>query len=119
MNMAAIHTLTSLLDSIASVALVTWLVRITVLAALACMYLALARRAQPALRHAIAVGSLFAVVLLPVASKLLPAVSVPVLKAPIPTITVKFDQPGSLAIGIPLAFASNRRPTVKGTGETI
>ena len=98
MNMAAIHTLTSLLDSIASVALVTWLVRITVLAALACMYLALARRAQPALRHAIAVGSLFAVVLLPVASKLLPAVSVPVLKAPIPTITVKFDQPGSLAI---------------------
>ena len=98
MNMAAIHTLTSLIDSIASVALVTWLVRITVLATLACMYLTVARRAQPALRHAIAVGSLFAVVLLPVASKLLPAVNLPVLNAPIPTLMVKTDQPGSLTI---------------------
>lgn len=98
MNMPAIHTLTSLIDSVASMALATWLVRITVLAALACMYLTLARRAQPALRHAVAVGSLFAVVLLPVASKLLPAVNLPVLKASIPTLTVKLDQPGSLTI---------------------
>ncbi len=98
MNMAAIHTLTSLIDAIASVAFVTWLLRITVLAALACMYLTMARRAQPALRHAVAVGSLLAVVLLPVASKLLPAVNLPVLKAPIPTLMVKTDQPGSLTI---------------------
>lgn len=117
MNMAAIHTLTSLIDSIASVALVTWLVRITVLAALACMYLTMARRAQPALRHAIAVGSLLAVVLLPVASKLLPAVKLPVLKAPIPTLLVKMDQPGSLTIDTSSGQTPPPATTPEAAGE--
>ncbi len=101
MNMVAIHAFNSLLDSLASVSLVVMLLRITLLATLACMYLSLARRAQPALRHAIAAGSLVAVVLLPVASKLLPAVNVPVLSAPAPAApaTVTTD-PAPLSIEV-------------------
>ena len=81
MTMASMLSLSTLLDGMASPSLVGWLLRITLLGAVACLYLALARRAQPALRHAVAVGSLLAVVLLPVASKLLPAVPLPVLRA--------------------------------------
>jgi beta-lactamase regulating signal transducer with metallopeptidase domain/tetratricopeptide (TPR) repeat protein len=90
-TMAAIHTLTSFLDSIASVILATWLFRITLLTTLACMYLAVARRAQPALRHAVAVGALAAVVLLPTASRLLPDLNVPVLRAPVVSEAAKSD----------------------------
>jgi hypothetical protein len=82
--MAAFLSLTSILDSIASLALVGWLLRITLLCAMACAFLAVARRLQPAMRHAVAVGSLVAVVLLPAASKLLPSLPVAVLPAPAP-----------------------------------
>lgn len=59
--------------------LVVWLIRVTVLSGLACAYLALARNARPAMRHAVAVGGLVAIALLPLASGLLPSLSIPVL----------------------------------------
>lgn len=72
----------SLLDSITTASLAWWLLRMTLIATLACTYLAAARRARPAARHLVAVASLAAIALLPVASALLPALSVPVLPAP-------------------------------------
>ncbi|HEU4365585.1 MAG TPA: M56 family metallopeptidase [Candidatus Krumholzibacteria bacterium] len=71
----------TLLDSITPESLAWWLARMTLLAGIACAYLALAHRARPAVRHAVAVGSLAAVALLPAASLLLPAWSLPVLPA--------------------------------------
>ncbi|HEX6791648.1 MAG TPA: M56 family metallopeptidase, partial [Candidatus Krumholzibacteria bacterium] len=79
--MAAMLSIITLLDSIATPTAAAWLLRITLLSAMACALLMLSRRAQPALRHAVAVGSLLAVALLPAAASLLPAVSVPVLPA--------------------------------------
>jgi beta-lactamase regulating signal transducer with metallopeptidase domain/tetratricopeptide (TPR) repeat protein len=73
--------ISSLLDSITTASLAWWLLRMTLVATLACAYLALARRARPALRHVVAVTSLVAIALLPVASALLPAFSVPILPA--------------------------------------
>jgi len=98
-TMAAIHSLTSYLDAIANVTMAAWLFRITVLTTLACMYLALARRAQPALRHAVAVGALIAVVVLPVASRLLPDLDIPVLRPTAVTSVVKVD-PSPLSFDI-------------------
>jgi beta-lactamase regulating signal transducer with metallopeptidase domain/Flp pilus assembly protein TadD len=113
MNMATILSLTTLLDSIATVTWVAWLLRITLLATLACMYLSLARRAQPALRHVIAAGSLLAVVLLPVASKLLPAVDVPVLRAPVvATLSTLASDPAPVTIELP----SRETPAVVTVG---
>lgn len=113
MNMAAILSLTTLLDSIATVTWVTWLLRITLLTTLACMYLSLARRAQPALRHAIAAGSLLAVVLLPVASKLLPPVNIPVLRAPVvATLSTLTSDPAPVTIELP----SQETPAVVTVG---
>ncbi|HET6348702.1 MAG TPA: M56 family metallopeptidase [Candidatus Krumholzibacteria bacterium] len=87
--MGAIHSLMAWPDAFASIAVLTWLVRITVIAACACGFLALARRMPPTMRHAVAVGSLLLVVLLPAASKLLPAVSIPILKSPVTVTTAK------------------------------
>ena len=87
--MGAIHSLMAWPDAFASIAVLTWLVRITVIAACACGFLALARRVPPTMRHAVAVGSLLLVVLLPAASKLLPAVSIPILKSPVTVTTAK------------------------------
>ena len=75
-------SLFTLMDSITTMTFSGWLLRITLLSGLACLYLVVARRTTPAMRHAVAVGSLFAVVLLPVASRLLPAVPLPILEAP-------------------------------------
>ena len=69
----------SLMDSIATDSFAWWFSRATLLAALACAYLALAQRARPAARHAIAVAGLCAIALLPVASAVLPTLSIPVL----------------------------------------
>src|SRR5205809_3096986 len=96
--MAAIHALTSLIDSVATVSVATWLFRITIITVLACMYLALARRAQPALRHAVAVASLVAVALLPLASRLMPNLNVPVLRAPGAASSVKDPSPLSFDV---------------------
>jgi len=112
MNMAAILSLTTLLDSVATVTLVAWFLRITLLTTLACMYLSLARRAQPALRHAIAAGSLLAVVLLPVASKLLPAVDIPVLSTPVVPVAIATD-PSPVQFDMSSDKAS--RPVIVGT----
>jgi len=79
MIMTPIFSPSSLLDSITPESLVWWLARVTLLAAFTCAYLALARRARPATRHMVAVGSLLAIMLVPVASALLPAWSLPVL----------------------------------------
>jgi beta-lactamase regulating signal transducer with metallopeptidase domain/Flp pilus assembly protein TadD len=113
MNMAAILSLNTLLDAAAAVSVVAWLLRITLLATVACMYLALARRAHPALRHAVAVGSLLAVVLLPVASKLLPTVSVPVLRAPlVATNAPAATDPVPVIIDVPSSDKATAPPTL-------
>src|SRR5688572_27102560 len=91
----------SMMDSITSVTFSEWLVRITVLSGIACLYLALARRATPAMRHAVAVGSLFAVVLLPVASRYLPGVALPILDAP----AVETPQATPAPVGDPSSIA--------------
>jgi beta-lactamase regulating signal transducer with metallopeptidase domain/Flp pilus assembly protein TadD len=104
MNMAAIPSLSSLLDSITTVTVVGWLLRITLLATIACLYLVLARRAQPAVRHVVAVGTLFAVVVLPVASKLMPTVPLRVLNAETPTSVVAVpavEDPAPVTIYVP------------------
>ncbi|MDH5270668.1 MAG: tetratricopeptide repeat protein [Candidatus Krumholzibacteria bacterium] len=80
--MTPILSLSSLLDSIAPGSLLWWLSRMTLLATLACAFLVFAHRLRPAVRHAVAVGSLVAIALLPLASALVPAWSIPVLPAP-------------------------------------
>jgi beta-lactamase regulating signal transducer with metallopeptidase domain/tetratricopeptide (TPR) repeat protein len=77
--MTSIFTL--FVDSISSDAVLWWISRATLVMALACAFLALALRARPAARHAIALSGLFAVVLLPVAMAILPTLSLPVLPA--------------------------------------
>ena len=79
MIMTPIFSLSSVLDSITPESLVWWLSRMTLVAVLACAYLALARHARPATRHLVAVGSLISIALLPVASALLPSWPLPVL----------------------------------------
>ncbi|HEX5130957.1 MAG TPA: M56 family metallopeptidase [Candidatus Krumholzibacteria bacterium] len=71
----------SLLNWAAPESLIWWLSRATLLSALACVYLATARGARPAIRHIVAVSCLAGVALLPMASALLPALSVPVIPA--------------------------------------
>lgn len=77
----------SLFDSVALQSLVWWLLRATLLCAFACAYLAIARRARPAIRHLIAVGGLASIALLPLASGLLPSWSLPVLHEPAVKVT--------------------------------
>lgn len=72
----------SLLNSITTESFAWWLLRATLIAALACAYLAWGRRARPATRHAVAIGALCAIAILPIASMLLPALSLPVLPRP-------------------------------------
>lgn len=72
----------SLLDSITIESFLAWASRATIIAAIACAFLALARRARPATRHMVAIASLIAVAVLPIASALLPTLSLPVLPAP-------------------------------------
>jgi len=79
MIMTPIFSLSSALDSITPESLVWWLSRMTLVGVLACAYLALAHRARPATRHLVAVVSLITIAILPVASALLPAWSLPVL----------------------------------------
>ena len=79
MIMTPIFSLSSALDSITPESLVWWLSRMTLVGVLACAYLALAHRARPATRHLVAVVSLITIAVLPVASALLPAWSLPVL----------------------------------------
>ncbi len=79
MIMTPIFSLSSVLGSITPESLVWWLSRMTLIGVLACAYLALARRARPATRHLVAVGSLLSIAVLPVASALLPSVPLPVL----------------------------------------
>ncbi len=79
MTMTSIFS--SLMDSITNEAFAWWFSRATLVAVLACAYLALARRGRPATRHAIAVASLVAIVMLPAASAILPTLSLPVLPA--------------------------------------
>ncbi len=81
MTMTPIFGISSLLDSITMESLAVWLARATVIAAIACAFLALARRVRPATRCVVAVASVCAIVMLPVASAILPALSVPVLPA--------------------------------------
>lgn len=82
MTMTPILNLSSLLDSFPSEPLVFWFSRMTLLAVLACAFLFAAQRLRPAVRHAVAVVGLLAIALLPLASALLPAWSIPVLPAP-------------------------------------
>ncbi len=79
--MAPILSLSSLSHSVPLASLGWWLARVTVLAGIACAYLAIARTARPALRHLVAMTSLVALALLPVASGMLPSWSLPVLRA--------------------------------------
>ncbi len=81
MTMAPILNLSPLFDWISPATLPGWLARMTLLATLGCAFLIFAHRARPAVRHAVAVGSLLAVALLPMARFLLPDVSLPVLPA--------------------------------------
>lgn len=76
----------SLMDSITTESLVWWLSRTTLIAALACAYLALARRTRPATRHMVAVGSLVAMAFMPAVSALLPTLPIPVLPASPPSV---------------------------------
>jgi len=80
MNMVSI--LSSLLDSLTAMTLAGWLVKITLLSTLACAFLLAARRMQPAVRHAVAVGALFALVIVPGAARVLPDIPLRVLHAP-------------------------------------
>ncbi len=102
MTMAAI--LSSLMDSITTESFAWWFSRATLVAAVACAYLALARRAQPALRHAVAVAGLVAIAVLPLASALLPTLSVPVLPAA-PSEVTPATHPTPFAIDAPAADA--------------
>ncbi len=81
MTMTPIFGISSLLDSSTLASLLLWLARATVIAAMACAFLALARRVRPATRCVIAVASVCAIVMLPAASAILPVLSVPMLPA--------------------------------------
>jgi beta-lactamase regulating signal transducer with metallopeptidase domain/Flp pilus assembly protein TadD len=127
--MAAILSLTTLLDSAASTALAEWLLRLTLITGVAYGFVALSRRTQPALRHAIAAGSLLAVVLLPAVSAWLPAVSVPVLparaveasvpsvadRAPSVRVYTPVDHAAAGAIDAPIAAISGEAPPAVAT----
>lgn len=96
--MAAIFS--SLLDSTTTESLLWWASRATLIAGVAWAFLALARRARPATRHMVAIGSLVAVAILPVASALLPNVSLPVLPAPTPKAVVAPEAPRAVPFAI-------------------
>ena len=118
----------SWLDSITTESFAGWLLRITLIAALACVYLAFARRARPATRHAVAIGSLCAMALLPVASALLPALSLPVLPASnslagtprtAPEVSFAIDAPAPRATPAPVTTpAVNETQSVVGAAES-
>jgi beta-lactamase regulating signal transducer with metallopeptidase domain len=79
--MTMISIFSSFVDSITTDALLWWFSRTTLVLTLACAFLAVASRARPATRHVVAVTSLFAVALLPLAMAALPSLSLPVLPA--------------------------------------
>jgi len=101
MTMTSIFS--SLMDSITTESFAWWFSRATLIAAMACAYLALARRARSALRHAVAVASLVAVAVLPMASAVLPKLSLPVLPAsPEAPVVAPTPRPTPFAIDRPV-----------------
>jgi beta-lactamase regulating signal transducer with metallopeptidase domain/Tfp pilus assembly protein PilF len=91
----------SLLDSITTESFAWWFSRASLLAAIACAFLAIVRSARPATRHAVAIASLVAIALLPAASAVLPTLSIPILPAPEAVVTPPAPRAFPFAIDAP------------------
>lgn len=116
--------LSSLMDSITLESFAWWFSRATLLAAMACAFVAVVRRARPATRHAVAIAGLAAVALLPAASAILPQLALPVLPAaPAETITpAPAPRPMHFAIDIPATNVTPATPvrvTVPATAARV
>ena len=116
--MTPILNLSSMLGAIAPETVAFWFSRMSLVAALACSFLFAARGVRPALRHAVAVGGLLAIALLPLASALLPAWSLPILPATA-TRPLRFEPARSFLVDPAPRAVTHALPVVVSTPEPI